>query len=75
MIKYERKRCSKDQFIYKIKECLLGHRKFFHTIKNKNNEYLKDAEYRMEYKKKDHGCWSKNGKQNTAVQQKQYQEK
>ena len=28
--------------------------------KNKNNEYVKDPEYRMEYKNKDHRCWRRN---------------
>ena len=29
--------------------------------RTKNNEYVKDAEYRMEYKKKGHRYWSKKG--------------
>ena len=52
-------RGSNNQYTYKTKECLIEHQKLFHTTKNKNNEYVKDAEYRMEYKKKDHRWWSK----------------
>ena len=29
------------------------------ATKNKNNEYVKDAKYNMEYKNKDHKYWSK----------------
>ena len=41
---------------------------------------MKDAKYRMEYKKKDYRCWSQKGqKQNVqtykAVEQRQHQEK
>ena len=43
---------KRNQYIYKTKECLIEHQKFFHTTKYKNNEYVKDTEYRMNYKKK-----------------------
>ena len=30
----------------------IKHQKYFHATKNKNNEYMKDTEYRLEYKKR-----------------------
>ena len=49
--------------------------KILSSINYKKNMYVKDKEYRMEYRKKEHGCWNKNRDvpTYTVVQLKQHQ--
>ena len=41
-------------FIAKPENVYQNTKKYFHTTKNKNNENVKNIEYRIECKKKDH---------------------
>ena len=60
-------RCHGENYIYKTEECLQEHTKYHHIAGRLETSYIKDKQYRMEYRKKDHRCWNKAGKEKCTI--------